>query len=157
MTRKIATLLGAALLCGTLAVQAQTQAPPASGERAKPTPEQHDWLTRRFSSDAFGISRQRPDEIVARIRQIDAGESLEVFSCHSRIRVHETAVGRYHIARSRPIRARVSELAAKIEPAEEREYLTDRSAFAFAQAHCQRKRRLWIEEHARALAVASRR
>src|SRR5262245_12356780 len=41
MTSKIATLLGAALLCSTLAVQAQTTPPPA-GERAKATPEQRE-------------------------------------------------------------------------------------------------------------------
>ena len=44
MTSKIATLLGAALLCSTLVVQAQTTTPPASGERPRATPEQREKL-----------------------------------------------------------------------------------------------------------------
>ena len=59
MTSKIATLLGAALLCSTLAVQAQTT-PPASGERAKPTPEQRE----KFRADmkaAHEACKNAPD------------------------------------------------------------------------------------------------
>lgn len=41
--KSIATFLGAALLCGSFAVQAQTPPPPAGGaERKAPTPEQRE-------------------------------------------------------------------------------------------------------------------
>jgi hypothetical protein len=40
--KSIATFLGAALLCSSLAVQAQTPPPPAGGADRKPTPEQRE-------------------------------------------------------------------------------------------------------------------
>jgi hypothetical protein len=41
--KSIATFLGAALICGSLAVQAQTPPPPAGGaDRKPPTPEQRE-------------------------------------------------------------------------------------------------------------------
>ena len=49
--KSIATFLGAALLCGSLAVQAQTSPPPAGGaDRKPPTPEQRE----KFRADMKG-------------------------------------------------------------------------------------------------------
>jgi hypothetical protein len=49
MKSKIATLLGAALLCGTIAVQAQTTPPPAgASEHKHATPEQREKMREAY-------------------------------------------------------------------------------------------------------------
>ena len=46
--KALTTLLGAALLCGTLAAQAQTQTPPSGEQRARPTPEQREKMREAY-------------------------------------------------------------------------------------------------------------
>ena len=46
--KSLTTLLGAALLCGTLAAQAQTPTPPSGEQRARPTPEQREKMREAY-------------------------------------------------------------------------------------------------------------
>jgi hypothetical protein len=60
MTFRIPALLGAALLTCSLALQAQTPATPAAGERKGPTPEQRQQMKERMKT-AHEACKDKPD------------------------------------------------------------------------------------------------
>src|SRR5262245_24415136 len=57
---KVTTLLGAALLCGTLAAQAQTTPAPSSETHARPTPEQREKMKEAYKA-AREACKDSPD------------------------------------------------------------------------------------------------
>jgi len=86
MKSGIATLLGATLLCGALAVQAQTQPAPAGEPRAKPTAEQRKQMKEAMGA-AHEACKDAPDKRACMTQNMCA-KSPDPAKCQERAREH---------------------------------------------------------------------
>jgi len=94
MKSKIATLLGAALLCSTLAVQAQTTTPPAgAGERKGPTPEQREKM-REAMKGAREACKDAADKHACMTQQI-CSKAPDKAKCEARAKERSQKMGQH--------------------------------------------------------------
>jgi hypothetical protein len=95
MKSKIATLLGAALLCSTLAVQAQTTTPPAAGasEHKRPTPEQREKMHEAMKS-AHEACKGKADEKACMSEQFCA-KAEDKAKCQARVKERQEKMGKH--------------------------------------------------------------
>ena len=94
MKSRIATLLGAALLCSTLAVQAQTTPPPAgAGESKRPTPEQREKMHEAMKG-AREACKDASDKRACMTQQMCA-KAEDKAKCEARAKEHGQRMGKH--------------------------------------------------------------
>ena len=114
--------------------------------------EQHHLGVAELLGQLAGVARERlAIALVARV-DVDGAERLEVAPVEALVEAAQPAVRGDDVGGAGE-GGRVGELAAKIEPAQEREDFADRRAFGCAHARGQIEARLVTQEHARALAA----
>ena len=88
MKSKIATFLGAALLCSALAVQAQTSTPPApgAGEQKRATPEQREKM-RAAMKGAHEACKDAADKHACMTQQM-CSKAEDKAKCEARAKEH---------------------------------------------------------------------
>ena len=89
MNSKIATFLGAALLCSTLAVHAQSATPsaPGAGEQKRPTQEQREKM-REAMKAAHEACKDAADKHACMTQQI-CSRAQDKAKCEARAKEHE--------------------------------------------------------------------
>lgn len=95
MKSRIATLLGAALLCGTLAVQAQTTTPPAQGggDHMRPTPEQRQKMRENFKA-AHEACKNASDKRACMTQQM-CSKAEDKAKCEARAKERAQKMGKH--------------------------------------------------------------
>jgi len=92
--KSIATFLGAALLCSSLAVSAQTTTPPAgTAEHKGPTPEQREKMREGYKA-AHKACEGKPDR-EACMREQFCAKAEDKSKCQARAREHQEKMGKH--------------------------------------------------------------
>ncbi len=91
--KAISTLLGAALLCSTLAVQAQTTPAPSAEPRQRPTPEQREKMKEAYKA-AREACKDNPDRRACMTQQM-CSKAPDPAKCQERAKERGARMGKH--------------------------------------------------------------